>query len=192
MALSRGKRPRGGIGSVVVCFICWWPSPVPGTTMSPRFLFAHKNFRRLLSILDLIVAEPGAEFPPEAGRYHLFVAAACPWVSLLKLLLLWPTHESEVSADGVCDNIFPNEYPALLAIGAPHSHNSRAQGARRCDIFYGSPPNVAKDESRRQGRQALWLGLRGTRRIRRNFCKHYWSWRPFPRRHAWMWTKSAL
>ena len=25
------------------------------------------------------LAEPGAEFPPESGRYHLFVAAACPW-----------------------------------------------------------------------------------------------------------------
>lgn len=26
-----------------------------------------------------ISTEPGAQFPPEAGRYHLFVAYACPW-----------------------------------------------------------------------------------------------------------------
>jgi putative glutathione S-transferase len=25
--------------------------------------------------------EPGAEFPPEAGRYHLYVSYACPWAS---------------------------------------------------------------------------------------------------------------
>ena len=29
--------------------------------------------------LFLWVAEPGAKFPPEKNRYHLFVAYACPW-----------------------------------------------------------------------------------------------------------------
>jgi len=28
---------------------------------------------------DWIRDEPGAEFPPEAGRYHLYVSRACPW-----------------------------------------------------------------------------------------------------------------
>jgi putative glutathione S-transferase len=23
--------------------------------------------------------EPGGRFPPEAGRYHLYVSLACPW-----------------------------------------------------------------------------------------------------------------
>ena len=28
-----------------------------------------------------ISADPGAQFPPAAGRYHLYVSAACPWAS---------------------------------------------------------------------------------------------------------------
>jgi len=29
---------------------------------------------------DVVVADdPGAKFPAEAGRYHLYVAGACPW-----------------------------------------------------------------------------------------------------------------
>jgi glutathionyl-hydroquinone reductase len=31
------------------------------------------QFRRWVS------GEPGAEFPPQSGRYHLYVARACPW-----------------------------------------------------------------------------------------------------------------
>jgi glutathionyl-hydroquinone reductase len=33
----------------------------------------ESQFRRWVS------DEPGGEFPPEAGRYHLYVARACPW-----------------------------------------------------------------------------------------------------------------
>jgi putative glutathione S-transferase len=33
----------------------------------------ESQFRRWVS------AEPGAEFAPQAGRYHLYVARACPW-----------------------------------------------------------------------------------------------------------------
>jgi glutathionyl-hydroquinone reductase len=28
---------------------------------------------------DFISKEKGAEFPPEKGRYHLYVSYACPW-----------------------------------------------------------------------------------------------------------------
>jgi Predicted glutathione S-transferase len=30
---------------------------------------------------NFISREPGAQFPPEKGRYHLYVSYACPWVS---------------------------------------------------------------------------------------------------------------
>ena len=40
------------------------------------------QFRRIESPLrNWISADPDAEFPPEAGRYHLFVAWVCPWAS---------------------------------------------------------------------------------------------------------------
>jgi putative glutathione S-transferase len=40
------------------------------------------RFRRIESPLrNWISPEPGAEFPPEAGRYHLWVAAVCPWAA---------------------------------------------------------------------------------------------------------------
>ena len=31
---------------------------------------------------DFISKEPGAKFPAEKGRYHLYVAYACPWGTL--------------------------------------------------------------------------------------------------------------
>lgn len=40
-----------------------------------RFVRQVSAFRRAVS------ADPGAEFPAEAGRYHLYVSYACPWAS---------------------------------------------------------------------------------------------------------------
>jgi len=40
-----------------------------------RFVRQVSKFRRAVS------ADPGAEFPAEAGRYHLYVSYACPWAS---------------------------------------------------------------------------------------------------------------
>ena len=38
-----------------------------------KFIRAASTFRRFVS------KEPGADFPPEKGRYHLYVSYACPW-----------------------------------------------------------------------------------------------------------------
>ena len=35
--------------------------------------------RKPSSFRNWISKEPGAEFPPEKGRYHLYVSYACPW-----------------------------------------------------------------------------------------------------------------
>ncbi len=38
------------------------------------------EFKRNVSqFRDAISAKPGAQFPPEKGRYHLYVSYACPW-----------------------------------------------------------------------------------------------------------------
>ncbi|KAJ6036684.1 Glutathione S-transferase omega-like 2 [Penicillium herquei] len=38
------------------------------------------EFKRQKSVFrSFISREPGAEFPPEKGRYHLYVSYACPW-----------------------------------------------------------------------------------------------------------------
>ena len=31
------------------------------------------------SFRDVVSREPNAKFPPESGRYHLYVSYACPW-----------------------------------------------------------------------------------------------------------------
>ena len=46
----------------------------PGDT-SGEFKRQQSSFRNWIS------REPGAQYPPEKGRYHLFVSYACPWVS---------------------------------------------------------------------------------------------------------------
>ena len=38
------------------------------------------EFKRQASVFrNWISTEPGAQFPPEKGRYHLYVSYACPW-----------------------------------------------------------------------------------------------------------------
>jgi len=38
------------------------------------------EFKRQASVFrNFISRESGAEFPPEKGRYHLYVSYACPW-----------------------------------------------------------------------------------------------------------------
>jgi putative glutathione S-transferase len=43
------------------------------TTEDGAFRRQESKFRHWVS------ADPGARFPPEAGRYHLYVCRACPW-----------------------------------------------------------------------------------------------------------------
>lgn len=38
------------------------------------------EFKRQASVFrDWISSEPDAKFPPEKGRYHLYISYACPW-----------------------------------------------------------------------------------------------------------------
>jgi putative glutathione S-transferase len=42
-------------------------------TKTGKFIRGASSFRNAVS------SKPGAEFPPEKGRYHLYVSYACPW-----------------------------------------------------------------------------------------------------------------
>lgn len=59
-------------------------SPIPQKTTirmtSTAWSDKDGQFRRQKSTFrDFISNEPGAQFPPEKGRYHLYVSWACPW-----------------------------------------------------------------------------------------------------------------
>jgi glutathionyl-hydroquinone reductase len=49
---------------------------------------------------NFISSNPGAKFPPEKGRYHLYVSYACPWGKILSsipndLPQLTPLHSAQ-------------------------------------------------------------------------------------------------
>ena len=58
----------------------------PNEKDAPAILkWASKDgeFRRQTSVFrNWISSEPGAEFPAEKDRYHLYVSYACPWGEL--------------------------------------------------------------------------------------------------------------
>lgn len=51
------------------------PNTALTETENGEFKRTESTFRHHIS------REPGAEFPPEAGRYHLYISYACPWAS---------------------------------------------------------------------------------------------------------------
>ncbi|KAH6635588.1 glutathione S-transferase [Chaetomium sp. MPI-SDFR-AT-0129] len=56
----------------------------PGTKITDWVLPSDKSGefkRQQSSFRNWISREAGAEFPPEKGRYHLFVSFACPWAT---------------------------------------------------------------------------------------------------------------
>lgn len=58
------------------------PNAKPEQT-SGNFADKDGHFKRKpSSFRNTISSEPGAEFPPEKGRYHLYVSLACPWYDI--------------------------------------------------------------------------------------------------------------
>ena len=66
------------------------------------------RFRRIDSPLRAWISpDPDAEFPAEAGRYHLFVAWVCPWASRVTAYRVLKGLEGVISlsaSDGVIGN----------------------------------------------------------------------------------------
>ncbi len=69
-----GIVPRGGFGVVLL--------PIRAMALSTLSDVADGEFKRKeATFRNFISSQPGAEFPPENGRYHLYISYACPWAS---------------------------------------------------------------------------------------------------------------
>ncbi|KAG0335599.1 S-glutathionyl-(chloro)hydroquinone reductase [Podila horticola] len=70
------------------------------------------EFKRQVSTFrDAIVDEPGAKFPPEAGRYHLYVSLACPWAHRTLVVRALKGLEDIISVDIVHWHLQANSWP---------------------------------------------------------------------------------
>ncbi|KAG0083366.1 S-glutathionyl-(chloro)hydroquinone reductase [Podila epicladia] len=70
------------------------------------------EFKRQVSTFrDAIVDEPGAKFPPEAGRYHLYVSLACPWAHRTLVVRALKGLEDIISVDVVHWHLQANSWP---------------------------------------------------------------------------------
>ena len=88
---------------------------------------------------------PGGEFPPEAGRYHLFVSLACPWAHRTLILRTLKTLESVITSS-VVD-------PLMLEQGWTFTPADKLTGATRLYEVY------LKDDAQTSGRvtvPVLW------------------------------------
>jgi putative glutathione S-transferase len=63
---------------------------IDGKWRTENILFNHDDkglyFKRDSVYRDHISSEPGAKFPAEAGRYHLYCAVGCPWAHRATLM----------------------------------------------------------------------------------------------------------
>mmetsp|Transcript_25824 Transcript_25824/g.46753 ORF Transcript_25824/g.46753 Transcript_25824/m.46753 type:complete len:344 (-) Transcript_25824:92-1123(-) len=104
------------------------------------------EFKRTASVYrDQISSEAGAKFPPESGRYHLYVAAACPWahrtlivramkglqdaISVTIVHPTWKRTNPDVEGDDHCGWVFadPNGEPFhnTIGLGGPFDPNPK-------------------------------------------------------------------
>ncbi|GKT47343.1 glutathione S-transferase omega-like 2 [Colletotrichum spaethianum] len=91
------------------------------------------NFQRPATVLrNFISQEPGSRFPPEKGRYHLYVSYACPWLKGLEDIISFsvvhwhlnfetgwrfPTpSEAEVDGENVVPDPLHNDFTLLRQI----------------------------------------------------------------------------
>lgn len=68
---------------------------------------------------NVISKQPGAEFPPEGGRYHLYVSYACPWGQFTL----------SVSVDVVTDRLASASHAHCPEIEGPGGNNTVYFGA---------------------------------------------------------------
>lgn len=73
----------------------WRTDPPGGATGSGAFVRRESQFR------DRVTADGSSGYPAEAGRYHLYVSAACPWAHRTVILRTLKRLEGAVSMTAV-------------------------------------------------------------------------------------------
>ncbi len=73
--------------------------------------------REASSFRNSVSAEEGAEFPPQSGRYHLYVSLACPWAHRALIFRKLKSLESHITVSVVCPDMLGegwtfDDYPA--------------------------------------------------------------------------------
>ncbi|KAK7734990.1 S-glutathionyl-(chloro)hydroquinone reductase [Cytospora paraplurivora] len=64
--------------------------------------------RQVSSFRDWISSEPGAEFPAEKGRYHLYISYACPWANRTLIARKLKGLEDYITTSSVHWHLGPN------------------------------------------------------------------------------------
>jgi putative glutathione S-transferase len=99
--------------------------------------FANGEFRRpTTTFRRWISADPAAEFPAAAGRYHLFLALACPWCHRALLFRLLKRLENVVSVSFV--------EPLMLEHGWTFAARDPLTGARTIyEVYQRADPRYS-------------------------------------------------
>lgn len=93
----------------------WHASGVGGGGKRGRFVRTESAFRASIAA--------GSPFPPEAGRYHLYVAAACPWAHRTTLVRLLKGLEAVVSVSTVDPDMLDSGW--VFGESHPDPHGDR-------------------------------------------------------------------
>lgn len=89
----------------------WHRAPIGGGSKG-RFVRTESAFRASVA--------PGGRFPPVAGRYHLYVADACPWAHRTTLVRLLKGLEAVVSVSRVSPDMLDEGWVFDAAHPDPH------------------------------------------------------------------------
>ena len=103
---------------------------VDGQWSTENLLFNHDEtglyFKRPSIFRDRISGDPGAEFPAEPGRYHLYCAVACPWAHRATLMRTLKKLEAIRDAD---QHLSGARRPGLV-VRRSRPHRARDRPAR--------------------------------------------------------------
>ena len=104
---------------------------------------------------DWLSADPDAQFPAEAGRYHLYVSYACPWAHRALIMRALKGLEDMISVsvvhwhmgengwefsreDGLVDDLEDRDFMYQVYTDAKSDYTGRRSSRKRTRLFSGS------------------------------------------------------